>query len=57
MGHYMTKDGVPTVCKNCMYWNYRGGGLGDCGNANQIHEIPFYFMNCQYFWPKPEYRK
>ncbi len=57
MGHYMTKDGVSTVCKNCMYWDYRGGGFGDCGNANQIHKTPFYFMKCQYFWPKPEYRK
>lgn len=60
MGHYMTKDGVAIVCKNCLYWGNTAtafnGNMGSCGNANQGNRLMPYFRKCEHFWPKPEYR-
>lgn len=56
-GHYMTKEGVPIICKNCLYWSYKGVVIGTCGNANQKQRIQFYFKDCEHFWPKQEHRK
>ena len=60
-GHYMTKEGVATVCKNCLYWGNTmkgfNGVMGSCGNANQKQRMTFYFNKCVNFWPKHEYRK
>ena len=57
MGHYMTKDGVSIICRNCLYWSFKGGVIGTCGNANQEKRLQFLKNKCMNFWPKPEYRK
>ncbi len=60
-GHYMTKEGVSIICKNCLYWGntykFLNKVLGSCGNANQKLDYVFYFNDCGYFWPKAEHRK
>lgn len=57
----MTKEGISTICKNCLYWGntskFFNGVMGSCGNANQKQRIQAYFNECEYFWPKSEYRK
>lgn len=57
MGRYMTKEDISIICKNCLYWSYKGGVIGTCGNANQKQRLQFYFRECEHFWPKHEYRK
>lgn len=60
MGHYMTKEGVSIICKNCLYWGrvkYSNGVMGTCGNANQKQRNVFFFNSCVHFWPDHEYRK
>lgn len=59
--HYMTKEGVSIVCRNCLYWGNTnkllGGNMGSCGNANQKNRMTCYFNTCANFWPKHQYRK
>lgn len=56
MGHYMTKEGVETICKNCLYWGntykFLNKVLGSCGNANQKLDYVFYFNDADIFGQK-----
>lgn len=55
MGHYMTKEGVPIICKNCLYWSI--SKYSTCGHANQkLGRVTGPANTCGDFWPKHQHR-
>lgn len=55
--HYMTKEGTPIICRNCLYWTRKVINTGTCGNANQKRgRLTHSHQVCSEFWPKQEHR-
>lgn len=53
---FMTKEGVPIRCENCLYWTKEFAHTGRCGNANRNEKVTNFNYKCSDFWPAHKHR-